>query len=66
MPSSVDDRDITGRKIKVGHFDATQVLKLYPEKEKPVLSSFLLSVEKKHGLNFLGTDSATKKPFSMR
>ena len=63
MPSSVDDRDITGRKIKVGHFETTQALKLYPEKEKPGISSFLLSVEKKQGLNFLGTDSATKKVF---
>ncbi len=62
-PFSVDDRAITGRKIKVGHFDTTQALKLYPEKEKPGISSFLLSVEKKQGLNFLGTDSATKKVF---
>lgn len=64
-PSSVDDRDITGtgRKIKVAHFDAKQVLKLYPEKGKPCLSFFLLSVEKKHGHNFLDTESATKKVF---
>ncbi len=62
-PSSIEDKNITGRKIKVACFDTKRILDLYPEKEKQNLSSFFLSVEKKQGINFIGTERTTKKVF---
>ncbi|MCF6149649.1 MAG: hypothetical protein E3K37_13430 [Candidatus Kuenenia sp.] len=62
-PSSIEDKNITGRKIKVACFDTTRLLNIYPEKEKQNLSSFILSVEKKQGTHFIGTNRTVKKVF---
>lgn len=62
-PFSIEDKNITGMKIKVASFDTTRVLDIYPEKGEKNLTFFILSVEKKRRINFIGTKHTVKNVF---